>query len=339
MTIIYNKNHADMSFLEGKPVAVIGYGNLGRPFALNLRDSGVKVVVGTRSDETRKQAAADGMAVTNIPEAVRVTNIAMLTIPDEVMPPVYLEQVAPYLRDGESLVFASAYNVAFGYIEAPPFVDVGLIAPRTLGDAVRARYLDGRGFYSFVSVGQDATGNAWDVVLSLAGAVGSLQAGAIEINFEREAELDLFIEQAILPAFQHVMISAAQLLMDRGYPPEAVLADLYLSGEFVDYLERAGKYGLIEAMRFTAPHTQYGMLSRIDRFRDLKLERMMEVTLDQIKNGSFAQEWAKEYADGYPRLAKLYDEHQKSELWEWEQQTIEMLDTSPIAGDDDEPEL
>jgi len=142
-----------------------------------------------------------------------------------------------------------------------------------------------------------------------------------------------------LPAFQHVMLTAAQLLMDRGYPPEAVLADLYLSGEFVDYLERAGKYGLIEAMRFTAPHTQYGMLSRIDRFRDVKLERMMEVTLDQIKNGSFAQEWAKEYADGYPRLAKLYDEHQKSELWEWEQQTIEMLDTSPIAGDDDEPEL
>ncbi len=325
MTIIYHDHHADPSFLQGKPVAVIGYGNLGRPFALNLRDSGVQVIVGTRSEETRQQAAADGMHVTTIPVAVQQTNIAVMTIPDEVMPPVYLEQVSPYLRKGEAIVFASAYNVAFGYIEAPPFIDVALIAPRTLGDAVRARYLDGRGFHSFVSVGQDATGMAWDVVLALASALGSLKAGAIEINFEREAELDLFIEQAILPAFQHMMITAAKLLIDRGYPPEAVLADLYLSGEFVDYLERAGKHGLIQAMRFTAPHTQYGLLSRMDRFKDLKLERLMEVTLEQIKDGSFAQEWAKEYADGYPRLEKLYKAQERDDLWDWEQQTIELL--------------
>jgi len=325
MTIIYHEQDANPDYLRSRPVAVIGYGNMGRPVALNLRDSGVNVVVGTRNDETFAQAEADGIPVTEISEAVRQTNIAVLTIPDEVMPAVYLEQVSPYLHRGESLVFTSAYNVAFGYIEAPPFVDVGLIAPRTLGDAVRERYLSGRGFQSFVSVGQDASGHGWDVVLSLAHALGSLKAGAIEIDFEREAELDLFIEQAVLPAFQHVMVTAARLLIDKGYPPEAVLSDLYLSGEFTDYLARAGKHGLIEAMRFTAPHTQYGLLSRIDRFKDLKLERLMEVTLEQIKDGSFAQEWAKEYADGYPRLEKLYRERRRLELWEWEQQTIEML--------------
>lgn len=326
MTIIYHDHDAIPGYLDGKPVAVIGYGNMGRPFALNLRDSGVQVIVGTRSEDTKAQAAADAMRVTSIPEAVQQTRIAVMTIPDEVMPQVYLEQVSPYLRKGEALVFASAYNVAFGYIEAPPFIDVGLIAPRTLGDAVRDRYLDGRGFHSFVSVGQDASGEAWDVVLALAGALGSLKAGAIEINFEREAELDLFIEQAILPAFQHVMITAAKLLIDQGYPPEAVLADLYLSGEFVDYLERVREHGLIEAMRFTAPHTQYGMLTRVDRFKDLKLERLMEITLEQIKDGSFAQEWAKEYANGYSRLEKLYREQEGIELWDWEKQTIEMLD-------------
>lgn len=330
MTIIYHDHDADPSYLLGKPVAMIGYGNMGRPMALNLRDSGVEVIVGTRSPETHQQAQADGFRALDIPEAVKQTRIAMLTIPDEVMPAVYLQQIALHLRKNETLVFASAYNVAFGYIEAPPYVNVGLIAPRTLGDAVRSHYLSGKGFYSFVSVGQDATGEAWDVVLALASALGSLKAGAIEINFEREAELDLFIEQAILPAFQHVMITAAQLLIDRGYPPEAVLADLYLSGEFKDYLERAGKHGLLEAIRFTAPHTQYGLLSRMDRFNDLKMERLMEVTLEQIKDGSFAKEWAKEYESGYARLNRLYKEKRQMELWDLEQQTIEMLDHDPL---------
>jgi ketol-acid reductoisomerase len=340
MNIIYREQDADPTFLQDKPVAIIGYGNMGRPMALNLRDSGVDVWVGVREQgsSTHDQALADGMRVVSIAEAIQETHITLLTIPDEVMPQVYLTQVAPYIRRGDSLVFASAYNIKFGYIEAPPFADVGLIAPRTVGDAVRRRYLNEEGFYSFVSVAQDASGQAWDVVLSLAEAMGSLKAGAIEINFEREAELDLFIEQAVLPAFQHVMMTAAQLLIDQGYPPEAVLADLYLSGEFTDYLERAGTQGLLEAMRVTSPHTQYGWLSRRERFNDLKLERIMEVTLSQIKDGSFAREWSTEYENGYPRLEKLYREYERMELWEWERQTIEMLNPEDLPpGDEDAP--
>lgn len=324
-TMIYHQEDAPPNFLDGKPVAVLGYGNMGRPMALNLHDSGVEVIVGARSEATRAQALADGLRVESISEAVQHTLIALMTVPDEVMPEIYLEQVAPYLRKGDAMVFASAYNVAFGFIEAPPFVDVGLIAPRTIGEAVRQHYLSGRGFYSFVSVGQDASGSAWDIVLAMAGALGSLKAGGIEINFEREAELDLFIEQAILPAFQHVMTTAAQLLIERGYPAEAVLADLYLSGEFTDYLDRVGRHGLLEAMKATAPHTQYGLLTRLERFNDLKMERLMEVTLDQIKDGTFSKEWAKEAANGYPRLNKLYEARRRMDLWELEQQTIEML--------------
>jgi ketol-acid reductoisomerase len=177
----------------GKKVAVIGYGNMGQPLALNLRDSGVeswRAPAPTDKDQTRQKALQDGFEAYSISDAVKATHIALMTIPDEVMPAVYLEHVAPYLQRNDALVFVSAYNVAFGYIEAPPFVDVGLIAPRTLGDYARKRYLTGKGFYSFVSVGQDASGNCWDIVLALAGALGSLKAGAIEINFEREAELE-----------------------------------------------------------------------------------------------------------------------------------------------------
>ena len=328
MTIIYHEQDGDPSFLLGKKVALIGYGSMGQPLALNLRDSGVEVLVGTRpdgQDASRQKALQDGFAAYSISEAVQATHIALMTIPDEVMPAVYLEQVAPYLRRNDALVFVSAYNVAFGFIEAPPFVDVGLIAPRTLGNYARKRYLSGEGFYSFVSVGQDASGNCWDIVLALAGALGSLKAGAIEINFEREAELDLFIEQAILPAFQHIMVTAANMLIEQGYPPEAVLADLYLSGEFVDYLERVGKEGLMNAMHDTAPHTQYGLLSRIDRFNELKLERLMEITLQQIRDGTFAREWAKEYEDGYPRMKRLAKLRERLEIWELEKQTIELL--------------
>ncbi|MFZ4815068.1 MAG: ketol-acid reductoisomerase [Phototrophicaceae bacterium] len=329
MTQIYREADADPTFLHNRLVAVIGYGKMGRPMALNLRDSGVNVIVGTRAGENFQTAQADQMTVMPIPEAIQQTDIVLLTIPDEAMPEVYLEQVAPHLQKGDALIFASAYNIAFGFIEAPPFVDVGLIAPRTIGEAVRERYLAGKGFYSFISVGQDASGHTWEIVLALAHAVGSLRAGAIEMNFEREAELDLFIEQAVLPAFQHVMLTAAQLLIDQGYPPEAVFTDLYLSGEFTDYLARAGKHGLLDAITFTAPHTQYGMLSRQDRFDDLKMQRLMEVTLDQIKDGSFAREWAKEYANGYPRLGKLYKERRRNELWDLEKQVIEDLNQTP----------
>ncbi len=334
MTIIYHDEDANPAFLRDKRVSVIGYGKMGRPMALNLRDSAVDVIVGTRDEETRAAAEAEGFRARAIDDAVQQTDITFLLLPDEVMPGVYLERISPYLHRGDSLVFASAYNVAFGFIEAPPFVDVALIAPRTLGDAVRERYISGEGFYSFISVGQDASGNAWDNLLALAGAVGTLHAGAIEINFEREAELDLFIEQGVLPAFQHVMITAANLLIGQGYPPEAVITDLYLSGEFTDYLQRARKHGLNEALRFTAPHTQYGMLSRVDRFNELKLERLMEVTLEQIKDGSFAQEWAREYADGYPRLEKLYKQRERMELWELEKQAIEMLGANDDADED-----
>jgi ketol-acid reductoisomerase len=325
MAVIYHEEDGDLQSLGGRRVSILGYGNLGRPLALNLRDSGVAVHVGAADAERGATARAEGFQTRSIAEAVQESRIIFMTMPDEVMAQVYLEQVSPHLRSGDMLVFASGYNVAFGFIEAPPFVDVGLIAPRTLGVAVRERYLSGEGFYSFVAVGQEASGRAWPTLLALAKAVGSLRAGAVEISLEQEAELDLFIQQAILPAVHHIMVTASQLLLRLGYPPEAALTDLYLSGEFTDYLQRAADSGLLHALRLSSLTSQYGIFSRLERFSELKLERLMEITLEQIQSGDFSQEWAREYAGGYPRLQKLIRAQEIMDLWELEQQTLEML--------------
>lgn len=325
MTIVYHEEDGNLDDLAGKLVAIIGFGSLGRPSALNLRDNGVRVVIGAHTPEGREYATNDGFFALNIADAVQRADIIMMMTPDEVMPQVYLEQVSPYLERGDTLIFANAYNIAFGFIEAPPFIDVGLIAPRTLGDAVRARHEAGQGFYSFVAVGQDSSGHTWRTVLALARGVGSLRAGAIEIAFEQEAHLDLFIQQAVLPAFHHMVITAARLLMSRGYPPEAVLTELYIGGEFTDYLSRAATSGLLHALRLGSMTSQYGTFSRLDRFDELKMERLMEITLDEITNGSFAREWAKEFSDGYPRLERLLKNQTKMEVWELEQQTLDML--------------
>ncbi|MBZ0302692.1 MAG: NAD(P)-binding domain-containing protein [Anaerolineae bacterium] len=335
MPLVYHEEDGSLDYLNDKLVGVVGYGNLGRPMALNLHDSGISVLVSESDADRRRLAEEEGFTLASTADLVRQADIVMLLVPDEVMPQLYLDQVSPNLERGGTLVFASSYNIAFGYIEAPPFVDVGLLAPRTLGVAVRERYLADRGFFSFVAVGQDASGEAWNTVLALAKAVGSLRmdAGAIEIAFEREAELDLFVQQAVLPMLHHVLVTAAEILTEAGYPPEVAFTDLYLSGELQDVLERASREGLFPALRLASLTSQYGTFSRLERFNDLKLNRLMEVTLDEIRSGAFAREWAKEYGDGYHRLRKLLRAQSKLDLWQLEQQAIDMLNPTRDADD------
>lgn len=325
MTVVYYEEDADVEFLRGKLIGIIGYGSLGRPIALNLQDSGFKVMVGQRPEESTAILEADDIPHNSIEIVANAATVILMMLPDEVMPQVYLDNVAPYLNRGDTLIFASGYNVAFGYIEPPPFVDVGLVAPRMIGAAVREKYESGEGFYSFVAAAQDSSGNIWKTILALASAIGSLQAGAVEITIEQEAELDLFVQQAILPAFHNMMVTAANLLLDKGYPPEAAMMDLYISGEFTDYLQRASESGLLHAFRLSSLTGQFGIFSRLDRFKELKLERLMEITLDEIRDGDFSREWAREYSDGYPRLRRLLKKQEEMELWELEQQTIELL--------------
>jgi ketol-acid reductoisomerase len=325
MTVIYHDDQGDLSFLAGKRVSVIGYGNMGRTVALNLRDSGVEVLVSEPRPERQEEAAAEGFTITGVPESVQAADIIMPLLRDEAMPKVYLEDITPHLRRGHTLIFSSAYNISFGFIEAPPFVDVGLVSAKTMGAAARARYLSGEGFASFVAVAQDASRLAWPTVLAVAKAVGALRGGAVEIRFEQETELDLFMQQAILPILHQAVIISAQLLMRAGYPPEAVFTELYLSGETSDFLRQAAAQGIMGALKLNSLTAQYGTLSRYDRFNDLKLERLMEQTLEEIRSGKFAQEWSKEFSADYPRLRQLLKSRESLDMWELEQQTLEML--------------
>ncbi|MBC7869498.1 MAG: hypothetical protein H7Y09_01555 [Chitinophagaceae bacterium] len=324
MTVIYHEDDGNLDDLANKTVGVVGYGDLGKPIALNLQDSHVRVIVTGSADE-QVAASRDGFSVATLAAITRQADIIMLMLPDEIMADVYMTYVSPNLKRGDTLVFSSAYNVAFGFIEAPPFVDVGLIAPRTVGGVLRERYVTGEGVQSFVAVGQDASGHTWQTILALARALGLLRAGAVEVSIEQEAELNLFIQQAIVPAVYNIMITAAQLLLKTGYPPEAVLPDLYLAGKFSDYMQKAAQEGLMHALEMLTLGGQYGAYSRLNRFNEIKLERLMEITLEEIRSGDFAQEWKREFTDGYPRLKNLQKQQAGLNIWELEEQTLDML--------------
>ena len=251
MTVIYHDEHANPAYLTDKQIAVIGYGQFGRPVALNLRDSGVKLMIGALNDASGQTAVSDGLTVASIAEAVQQSDILMMLLPEEIMPAIYLEQISPHLRRGHILIFSSAYTVMFRFIEPPPFVDIGLIAPRIPGAVLHELYESGEGFQSFVAVGQDASGQSWNIILAVAQAVGALRQGGIEVSFEQETELDLFVHQAILPALHNLLTTAATLLLSRGYPPEAVFTELYLSGELAFYFKQASQYGLLNTLNLT----------------------------------------------------------------------------------------
>jgi ketol-acid reductoisomerase len=333
MTIIYQDDDADIRYLQQRQIALIGYGNLGRSFALNLRDSGLDITIGNVRDRYLTLAQNDGFVVRPIAEAVSHADTILLIIPDEVMSQVYLEQIAPHLRTGDMLIFASGYNVAYGFIEPPAYVDAGLIAPRSLGVGVRDGYLNGLGYPCYVSVAQDSSGNTWNYVLALSMALGALRQGAIEVSFNQEVELDLFSQQALLPAMHSILLTAAEVLIREGYPPEVALTELYLSGELGMLLSRAAITGLTSVFQMMSPTAQYGILSRTQGFQETKVQRQMENILDDIRRGEGTQEWMSEHIDGYPRLENLRQRYGASPLWRHESEVLEMLRGLPFEND------
>jgi ketol-acid reductoisomerase len=326
MTIFYREQDADLAQLVGKTVGIVGYSELGQAFALNLRDSGVTVIVAPYHGDEASIAAEHDIPTMKVADLTRQAQVIVLTLAEETLSNVYIESISPHLQRGHTLIFTSAYTVTFGYIEPPPFVDYGLISPRYNGAQMRQCFTTGESIPAFVAVGQDASRSVWGTVLAVALGAGLLRAGAIEVHFEQEAELSLFIQQAIVPFFYQMMVAAAGLLMKAGYPPEAALQDLYLQGKFHDYLRQVEQQGLLNTVQRESLTGQYSTLSRLNRLNGLQLERLMENILEQIQKGDFAREWAREYVDGHPRLTKLARSQEALDLWDWEQQTIELLD-------------
>lgn len=338
MTVIYHDADADPADLAGEIVAVIGYGNQGRSQALNLRDSGLPVVVGTIADASRDAARDDGFEALPMDEAAVQATSILLLVPDEVMPEVFARHVAPGLRRGDLLDFASGYNVAFGGLVPPPEVDVVFVAPRMIGPGVRDAYLEGRGFPSFVGVHQDATGRARARMLALARALGSTRAGCIEMSMADEATLDLFTEQGFGPAFGRVLMTAVDLLVGAGFPPEAVLLELYLSGELAYTFQKIREVGMLRQMDFHSRTSQYGSITRAGRFAGLdeEMRRRMGEVLEEIRSGRFAEEWSGQQATAGALLERVREARERLPLAEWERRAREAFqigDAKPSGGE------
>ncbi len=323
MTTIYHDEDANLDAVRGETVAILGYGNQGSAQAKNLRDSGLAVVVGNIDDSYRDEAQRDGFEVVSIPEAAARGSLLFLLVPDEVMPEVYTRQVAPYLAPGKLLCFAHGYNIAFGFIDPPEFIDVVLIAPRMIGAGVRQSYLSGEGFASFVAVHHDATGRARQRMLALAKALGSTRAGCLELSMKDEATLDLFTEQAFGPAFGRVLMTAIDTLVEAGYPPEAVLLELYLSGELAYSFLQLRELGALRQHALHSHTSQYGTISRSLRYFDLDpiLKEKMRESLEEIRSGAFAHEWSTNREEKLEFIKKAREIQASLPLTRWEEET------------------
>lgn len=264
MARIYTEVDSDGSALHDRAVAVLGYGNQGRSQALNLRDSGVRVVVGNRTDRFREQVEEDGLVPRSLAEATSEGDVVMILLPDEVHHEVLPDQVFPHLREEASVVFAHGYSVYFGEVEVPPGRDVCLVAPKMIGPAVRSLFLKGIGFPSLVAVDRDDTGRAWDVTLAVARAIGSLRSGAWQTTFEEETITDLFGEQVGGSAAIVGLLRSFEILVAAGFDPDVVELELLGSGELVEVVRTQVRQGIIESLRHHSPTSQFGQLHRAE---------------------------------------------------------------------------
>ncbi len=304
---IYYDKDADLSILQTKRLAFIGYGNQGAAQAQNLRDNGVsEILIGNRDDAYKDAAIADGFQVVSIVDAAAWGDVVFLLIPDEVQPQVFREQIAPYLKTGASLVVASGYNVAFQLFDLPDTIDVIMVAPRMIGAGVRERYLSGEPYPCFISVEHDVSGNAFRLALSIARGIGATRGGAILSSAREEAALDLFSEQAIWPVILVAFRTAYQVLHEAGFSDEAILYEMYLSKEPAEVFDRIAEQGLFGQLTLHSHTSQYGQLRALLADDGSWLyERFKHVLQDDILSGRFAHEWSDVQAKGLEHLEQM----------------------------------
>jgi len=300
MTTIYRDQDADLGVLAGATIAVVGYGNQGRSWALNLRDSGLDVRVCARADASRDQATKDGFAAGDL-ESANACDVLCVLVPDDVIPALPLRPSERALT-----VLASGYTYAFDRF-APPG-DLGMVAPRMLGPEVRRCYEEGKGFITAVGVHRDATGTAQARTLAVAKAIGGLREGAIEMTAKQEAILDLAVEQVLSPALAHVSNSFVGVMLEQGIPLEAILTELFLSGEVERTYRLLREQGFARQMEYHSPTSQYGQLSRRSAFEHLDVAGKMRQLTDDIASGRFADEWDRERDAGHAKLAALKEQ-------------------------------
>ena len=304
MRVLYDRD-TDLSLVRAKRVAVIGYGAQGHAHALNLRDSGVDVVVALHAGSgSAERAAGAGFIVVSVAEAARTADVLMLCAPDEVLPDLYAGQIAPHLRAGQTLMFAHGFALHFGFIEAPANVDVAMVAPKGPGVALRHAYERGGGLACIVAVAQDASGGAEQLAYSYGGAIGCGRAGMIASSFQIEVEGDLFGEQVVLcGGLTHLIRAAWEVMVEAGWPPELAYFDCLHEVKLIcELTHERGIAGMNLAISNTA---EYGEYITGPRVVDAHVKEAMRAALADVRSGKFARDWMAEYRAGAPNLKRM----------------------------------
>jgi ketol-acid reductoisomerase len=307
-TEIYHDDDADLSIVQGRKVAVLGYGSQGHAHALSLRDSGVDIRVGLpESSKSRGKAEDEGLRVVDPATAAAEADLIMILAPDTAQRSLFAEAVAPNLTAGDAVFFGHGFNIRYGLIEPPKDVDVAMVAPKGPGHLVRRQYIDGKGVPCLVAVDNDASGTALQLALSYAKAIGGTRAGVIRTTFSEETETDLFGEQAVLCGGVTSLVQAGfEVLTEAGYAPEVAYFEcLHELKLIVDLMYEGG----IARMRYSVSDTaEYGDYTRGPRVIDERVKEEMRKILSEITDGTFAREWVAEDDAGRPNYRKLKEQ-------------------------------
>jgi len=305
MAKIYYKKDCDLGLLKDKAVAIIGYGSQGHAHALNLKDSGINVIVGLMEGcPTRDKAAAAGLTVKSIAEAAKAADMIMMLIPDQFQQSVYEKDIKPNLKKGKMLMFAHGFNIHFDLIKPPSDVDVIMIAPKGPGHTVRSEYKDGKGVPTLIAIHQDASGNALQLGLAYALGIGGARAGVLQTTFKEETETDLFGEQAVLCGGVTALMKAGyETLVEAGYEPvSAYFECVHELKLIVDLIYRGG----FKFMRYSVSDTaEYGDYQIGKRIITDETKKEMKKVLKEIQDGKFAKEWMAENAGGAKNLKAM----------------------------------
>jgi ketol-acid reductoisomerase len=301
----YADRHADSEYLRGTTIAIVGYGSQGRAQALNLRDSGLDVIVGLpKTSKKRRLAKRDGFSEYSTGEATKRGNLVSILAPDHLQREIYEKQIRPHLSPGKTLLFACGFSIHFGLVLPPEFVDVVMVAPHAPGEVMRNLFVQGKGVPSFIAVGQDESGDAKKRALAYAKAIGCTRAGAFETTFEQEAVGDLFGEQAVLcGGLTELLRAGFDVLVKAGLPPEnAYLECVHQLDYIVNTIKSYGIAGMFDRISKTA---EFGSYLSGKRVITADVRRRMEKIFKEIKDGKFAREWMKEHESGMRRYGKL----------------------------------
>lgn len=301
----YYDTDCNLGFLDGKTVAIMGYGSQGHAHAQNLHESGVDVVVGLRKDSASwAKAEAAGLKVMEVPEAAKAADVVMMLVPDEIAADIYNEQVAPYMKEGDVLMFAHGFNIHFQFVKPAKNIDVIMVAPKGPGHTVRSQYVEGKGVPSLIAVEQDYTGNAKDIALAYASGIGAGRAGILETSFREETETDLFGEQCVLcGGVTELMKAGFDTLVEAGYEPEMAYFECIHEMKLIVDLINSGGFAM---MRYSISNTaEYGDYRTGKRLITEETRKEMKNVLTEIQNGTFASEFMQEFSPAGGRKAKF----------------------------------